>query len=62
MVPEVASVIYLPLMPRSHQTFSPVPTMKLLGIMFRNRCWPIIFHTMAAAGDAKRIGARRAPV
>jgi hypothetical protein len=27
-------------MPRSHQTFSLVPTVKLLGIMFRNRCWP----------------------
>jgi len=25
----------------------------LLGIMFRNRCWPTIFHTITA-GDAKR--------
>ena len=33
-------------MPQSHQTFRPVPTAKLLGIMFRIRCWPIIFHTI----------------
>ena len=28
-----------PLMPQSHQTFCPVSAMKLLGIVFRNRCW-----------------------
>ena len=28
------------LTPHSHRTFRPVPTMKLLGIMLRNRCWP----------------------
>jgi len=31
------------LMPRSHQTFRHVPTVKLLGIMFINRCWPTLF-------------------
>jgi hypothetical protein len=41
----------VPLMPRSHQTFRLVPTMKLLGIMFKNRCWPTIFYTISA-GDA----------
>jgi hypothetical protein len=40
-----------PIMPQSHQTFHPVPTMKLLGIMFKNRCWPTTFHTITA-GDA----------
>jgi hypothetical protein len=29
------------------------PTVKLLGIMFKNRCWPITFHTFSA-GDADR--------
>jgi hypothetical protein len=38
-------------MPRSHQTFRPVPVAKMLGIMFRNRCWPITCHTNRA-GDA----------
>ena len=37
------------LMPRSHQTFRPVPTMKLLGIMLRNRCWPTTFHIVIVA-------------
>ena len=32
-------------MPRSHQHFRPVPTMKLLGIM--NRCWSTTFHIVA---------------
>jgi hypothetical protein len=38
-------------MPRSHQTFYPVTTVKLLGIMFRSRRWPTTFHTITA-GDA----------
>jgi hypothetical protein len=33
-------------MPQSHQTFHPVPTVKLLGIMFRNNCWPTTFDTI----------------
>ena len=37
--------------PRSPQTFRPVPAMKLLGIMFKYRCWPTTFHTITA-GDA----------
>ena len=37
--------------PRSHQSFRPGPTVKLLGIMLRNRCWPTTFHTVIA-GDA----------
>ena len=36
------------LVPRSHQTFHPVSTMKLLGIRLRNRCWPITFRTITA--------------
>jgi hypothetical protein len=43
--------VWRSLMPRSHQTSHPVLTMKLLGIMFRNRCWPTTFHTITA-GDA----------
>jgi hypothetical protein len=39
------------LMPRSHQTFCPVPIVKLLGITLRNKCWPINFHTNTV-GDA----------
>ena len=35
-----------PLMPRSHQISYPVLAVKLLGIMLRNRCWPITFHTI----------------
>ena len=31
------------LMPRSHQKFLSPPAVKLLGIMFRNRCWSILF-------------------
>ena len=34
------------LMGWSHQTFHPVPTMKLLGTMFRIRYWPTIFHNI----------------
>jgi hypothetical protein len=30
-------------MPWSHQTFHPILTMKLLEIMFRNRCWSTTF-------------------
>ena len=42
------------LMPRSHQTFRPVPTVKLLGIMLRNRCWSTTtFHTITTV-DADR--------
>jgi len=39
------------LMPRSHQTFRSIPTVKLLGIMFINRFCPTTFHTITA-GDA----------
>ena len=38
-------------MPPSHQNFHLVPTMKLLGTMFENRCWPTTFHTVTF-GDA----------
>ena len=31
------------LMPWSHQTFYSVPSMKLLKIMLKNRCWPSLF-------------------
>ena len=34
------------LMPQSHQPFRPVPAVKLLGTMFRNRCWPTTVHTI----------------
>ena len=40
-------------MPPSHQTLRLVPAVKLLGIMFRNRWWPITFHTITA-GDVDR--------
>jgi hypothetical protein len=40
-----------PFMPRSHQTFCLVPTIKLLGIMLKIRCWPTTCHTITA-GDA----------
>ena len=42
------SILTSSLMPRSHQTFCPVLAVKLLGIMLRNRCWPIAFHTITA--------------
>ena len=38
------------LMPRSHQTFRPIPTMKIVGVMLRNRCKPTTFHTITAGG------------
>ena len=38
---------------RSHQTFCPVWAMKVPGTMLRNRCWPIIFHTITT-GDANK--------
>lgn len=34
-----------PLMP---QSFRPVSTVKLLGIMFINKCWSTVFHTVTA--------------
>ena len=34
--------------PDHTKTFRPVLAVKLLGIMLRNRCWPIIFHTITA--------------
>ena len=37
-----------PLMPRSHQTFRPVPAVEMLGTMIRIRCWPTVFHTIPA--------------
>ena len=37
-------------LPRSHQTFRPVITVKLMGIMLRNRCWSTNFHTITV-GD-----------
>jgi len=39
------------LMPRSHQTFRLVSIVRLLGIMFRFRCWPTTFYTITT-GDA----------
>ena len=36
-------ILPLTMMPPSHQTFRPVPTVKLLGIMFKIRCWAITF-------------------
>jgi hypothetical protein len=41
-------ILLQPLMPRSHQTFRPVPTSKFPRIMFRIRCWPTIFHIITA--------------
>jgi hypothetical protein len=41
------------IMPRSHQTFRPVPIVRLLGIMFTIRCWPTVFHIITT-GDANR--------
>jgi hypothetical protein len=43
--------LFLKDMPQSHQTFHSVPTVKLLGIMFKNRCWSIDFHTISAGDD-----------
>ena len=38
--------------PRSQQTFHPVPTMKLVGIVFKKCCcWPTLPHIITA-GDA----------
>jgi hypothetical protein len=34
------------LTPQSHQNFHPIPTVKLLGIILRNKCWPTTFHTI----------------
>ena len=33
-----------------HQTFRPVPTLKLLGTMLKSRCWPTHLHTITS-GD-----------
>ena len=33
---------------QSHQKFHPIPVLKLLGIMLRNRCRPTTFHTITA--------------
>ena len=41
------------LMPRSHQRFLPVPTVTLLGIMLRNRCWPTTFHIITVEDGNK---------
>ena len=38
-------------MAQPNQNFGPVPAVKLLGIMLRNRCWPTTFHTITV-GDA----------
>ena len=43
--------LFLKLMPQSHRTFHTISTVKLLGIMFKNRCWPIDFHTIIAGDD-----------
>ena len=47
-------------MPRSHQQFRQVPTVKLLGIVFIDRCWPTTFHTITAGNDDG--GCRKWPV
>ena len=44
-------VAWVGFMPQSHELFHPVPSAKLLGIMLRNRCQPITFHTITI-GDA----------
>ena len=41
------------LTPQSHQNLHPVQTMKLLGTMLRNRCWPTTFHTITT-GDVDK--------
>ena len=48
--PSVFKNEYIRLMPRSHRTFRPVPTMKLLEIMLRSKCQPTTFHTITT-GD-----------
>ena len=49
MIDEVHGV-----MPQSHQTFRPVPAVKLLEIMLRNRCWPTTSQSVIAGDDANR--------
>ena len=39
-------LVWSTLVSRSHHTFRPVLTVKLLGIMLRSRCWPTTFHTI----------------
>ena len=51
--PLVLGRLLMTLTPQSHQTFRPVPTVNLLGIMFKNRCWPSTSHTVKAE-DADR--------
>ena len=41
--------------PQLHPTLCPVLAVKLLGIMFRNRCWPTTSHTITT-GDAAKSG------
>ena len=50
--------MHVPLMSRSHHSFCPVPTMQLLGIMFKIRSWSTTFHiiTVGGAEDGVRIG------
>jgi hypothetical protein len=43
-----SSMVIPRIMPRSHQTFRLVSTVKLLGTMFRFRYWPTIFYTIIA--------------
>ena len=52
MVTELAGV-YQPHMLQSHQTFGPVPIVKMLEIMCRSRGWPTTFHTITTT-DADR--------
>ena len=44
-----------PLMPRSHQTFRSVSSMKSLGVMFRNRCWPTTFPHCYSRGCQRMV-------
>ena len=45
-----------PLMPRSHETFRSVLTVKLLGIMLGNRRWPTTFLTITAQMPTDGLG------
>ena len=43
-------------MPQSHQTFRSIQAVKLLGIMSRNRWWPIIFSTITPEMSIDGVG------
>ena len=45
--------VFLKLMSRSHQRLCLVSTVKLLGTMLSNKCWPTTFHTTTIKDDDK---------